>query len=305
MRLKKLKDAVLPFLQLRETSWDIEIYRGPSPFALQNMDKTANPVLTAASVTDVVAEFIADPFIIRVGDTWYMFFETLVKDINKGVICLATSADSLSWAYQGVLLEESYHLSYPYVFEWEQSYYMIPESAEAQSVRLYKATDFPTAWAFQGELLHGVHRDPSVFRHDGMWWMFTETSRDRRGTLRLYLAENLTGPWREHPQSPVVDENPHITRPGGRVILDAGRIYRITQDTFPEYGIQLFAFEIAELTPTTYREVQVGDGAILKGQKTGALSDRIHHMDAHLLTDGQWIAAIDHSRRTWKIRIKT
>ena len=74
MRLKRLKDAVLPFLQLRKTTWDIEIYRGPSPFALQNMDKAANPVLTAASVTDVVADFIADPFIIRADGTWYMFF---------------------------------------------------------------------------------------------------------------------------------------------------------------------------------------------------------------------------------------
>lgn len=304
MRLKKLKDAVLPFLRLRKTTWDIEIYRGSSPFALQNMDKAANPVLTAASVTDVVADFIADPFIIRDDGTWYMFFETLVKDTNKGVICLATSADGLSWAYQRVLIEEPFHLSYPYVFAWEQSHYMIPESAEAQSVRLYKATDFPTSWEFQVELLHGVHRDPSIFRYDGMWWMFTETSHDHRGTLRLYFADQLTGPWREHPKSPVVDGNPHITRPGGRVIESAGHMHRITQDVYPDYGIQLFAFEIVELTPTTYREVQVGDGAILKGQKTGVLADRIHHMDALQLTNGKWIAAIDHSRRTWQIRMK-
>jgi hypothetical protein len=305
MLLKKLKDAVLPFLQLRKTTWDIEIYRGPSPLAMRNMDKAANPVLTATSVTDVIAEFIADPFIIRADGTWYMFFETLVRDSNKGVICLATSADCLSWTYQRVLIEESFHLSYPYVFEWEQSYYMIPESAEDRSVRLYKATNFPTAWAFQCKLLEGIHRDPSIFRHGGMWWMFTETSPDRRGTLRLYSAEELTGPWLEHPQSPVVDGNPHITRPGGRVIENNGHLYRITQDTFPDYGIQLFAFEIVELTPTTYREEQAGDGAILKGKKDGFLADRIHHMDACQLTDGQWIAAIDHSHRSLHLRVKT
>lgn len=304
MRLEKLKKAVLPFLQLRKTTWDIEIYRGASPFQLHNMDKTINPVLTAASVTDVAAEFVADPFIVRADGTWYLFFETLIKDTSKGVICLATSADGFSWTYQRVLIEEPFHLSYPYVFAWQRSYYMIPESAQARSVRLYKATDFPMGWVFQAELLRGLHRDPSIFRHDGMWWMFTETSHDNRGTLRLYLAEELTGPWREHPQSPVVDGNPHIARPGGRVIESAGRVYRITQDTYPDYGIQLFAFEIIELTPTTYREVQVGNEAILKGMKTGALADRIHHMDACQLADGQWIAAIDHSRRTWQIRLK-
>lgn len=303
MILAKLKKAVLPSLRLRKTTWDIEIYRGPSPFALDNMDKAVNPVLTAASVTDVVAEFVADPFIVRAGGTWYMFFETLIKDTSKGVICLATSSDGLSWRYQRVLLEEPFHLSYPYVFADEQAHYMIPESAEAKSVRLYKATDFPTVWTYQCDLLQGLHRDPSVFKRDGMWWMFTETSPDRRGTLRLFQAERLTGPWREHPQSPVVDGNPHIARPGGRMIEEAGRLYRITQDTFPDYGIQLFAFEIVELTPTTYREAQVGDGAILKGSRTGLLADRIHHMDACQLADGQWLAAIDHSRRTWHIRM--
>jgi len=304
MRLKKLKRTVLPFLRLRKTTWEIEIYRGTSPFTLQDMDRTTNPVLTAANVTDVVAEFVADPFIIRADGTWYMFFETLIKNSNKGVICLATSADGLSWTYQGVRLEEPFHLSYPYIFAWEQSYYMIPESAETRFVRLYKAMDFPAGWTFQAPLLRGLHRDPSIFRHDGMWWMFTETSPDRRGTLRLYLAEDLTGPWREHPRSPVVDGNPHITRPGGRVIDSAGCFYRIAQDVYPDYGIQLFAFEILELTPTTYREVQVGDGAILKGRKTGILADRIHHMDACQIRDGEWIAAIDHSRRTWQVRLK-
>jgi len=304
MTLAELKKAVLPFLQLRKTTWDIEIYRGPSPFALRNADKAANPVLTADSVTDVSAEFIADPFLFREGAGWFMFFETLIRETNKGVICLASSVDGLSWSYERVILEEPFHLSYPYVFVWEGVHYMIPETAEANAVRLYKATKFPTKWTFVGELMQGPHRDPSVFRHDGMWWMFSETSSDRRGTLRLHFAEDLSGPWQEHPRSPVVDGNPHITRPGGRMLQFDGRIYRITQDVYPDYGMRLFAFEITSLTATTYSEEQVGDGPILKGEKTGLLADRIHHMDAYELDDGTWIAAIDHARRSWQIKLK-
>lgn len=301
MNLAGLKKAVLPFLKLRKTTWDIEIYRGPSPFALRNMDPALNPVLTAGSVTDVTAEFIADPFMFRENGGWFMFFETLVRDTNKGVICLATSADGLSWAYRKVILEEPFHLSYPYVFAWEGAHYMIPESAQAGAVRLYRATEFPSTWAFVGELLQGAHRDPSIFRRDGMWWMFSENSGDGRGTLRLYFAAELSGPWQEHPASPVVDGNPHITRPGGRVLQFGGRTYRITQDTYPDYGMRLFAFEITSLTVTSYSEEQVGDGPILAGERTGPLADRIHHMDASQLDDGTWIAAIDHSRRRWQI----
>jgi len=304
MNLGAIKRAVLPFLQLRKTTWDIEIYRGPSPFALHNADAAHNPVLTAESVTDAAAEFVADPFIYRDGNSWLMFFETLVRDTNKGVISLATSGDGLSWSYRHVVLEEPFHLSYPYVFDWEGAHYMIPETAEANAVRLYKATDFPRTWSFAGELLHGLHRDSSIFRHDGLWWMFSETSRDRRGTLRLHSAQALTGPWQEHPKSPVVDGNPHISRPGGRVLQFDGRTYRIAQDTYPDYGMRLFAFEITSLTATAYSEEQVGNGPILKGERTGLLADRIHHLDACELDDGTWIAAIDHSRRSWQIKLQ-
>lgn len=303
MTFTELKRAILPFLQIRKTTWDIEIYRGPTPFALRNTDEVDNPVLTAESVTDVSAEFVADPFLFRNGTGWVMFFETLVRDSNKGVICLATSDDGLSWVYQQVILEEPFHLSYPHVFEWDGAHYMIPETAEANAVRLYEAAEFPHKWTFVGELLHGAHRDPSIFRHDGRWWMFSETGRNRRGTLSLHFAENLTGPWQEHPQSPVVDDNPHITRPGGRVLQFGGRTYRVTQDVFPDYGMRLFAFEITSLTTTAYAEEQVGSGPILKGDRTGFLADRIHHMDAYELGDGTWIAAIDHSRRSWQIKL--
>ena len=301
MSLAKFKRSVAPFLRLRKTTWDIEIYRGTSPFALRNMDGNKNPVLTAADVTDVVADFVADPFMVREGGVWYMFFETLVKATNKGVICLATSTNALSWAYQRVVLEEHFHLSYPYVFAWDGIYYMIPETAEVSSVRLYTASEFPNGWTFKAELLKGRHRDPSIFRHAGMWWMFSETSPDNSGTLRLHLADDLTGPWREHPRSPIIEGNPHITRPAGRVVQMDGRNYRLAQDTFPDYGIQIYAFEITELTPTAYSEKQVGNRPILKGKKSGFFGDRIHHMDACRLADNEWIAAIDYSRRRLQI----
>ena len=82
-----------------------------------------------------------------------------------------------------------------------------------------------------------------------------------------------------------------------------GRRFRIAQDDYPNYGCQLFAFEICKLTTKSYIEKQVGDGPILKGEKRWLLSDRIHHMDAYMVRDGQWIAAIDHLRQTWHVRL--
>ena len=63
---------------------------------------------------------------------------------GHGDIGLAVSDDGINWSYKQIVLDEPFHMSYPYVFKWQEDFYMIPESQEANSVRLYRALDFPT-----------------------------------------------------------------------------------------------------------------------------------------------------------------
>ena len=56
---------------------------------------------------------------------------------------------------------------------WRMLGGMPPQSAAKQFVRLYRAQDFPNSWVRVGELVSGrPFADPTVFRYDGMWWMF-------------------------------------------------------------------------------------------------------------------------------------
>jgi hypothetical protein len=43
----------------------------------------------------------------------------LLTGEQEGEIGLATSEDGLKWDYKQVVLNEPFHLSYPYVFEWQ------------------------------------------------------------------------------------------------------------------------------------------------------------------------------------------
>ena len=52
--------------------WSIGIVTGSSPTRLRHTDSIKNPVLTREHVTDVRALFVADPFMIQVGDMWHM-----------------------------------------------------------------------------------------------------------------------------------------------------------------------------------------------------------------------------------------
>src|SRR5947207_3158598 len=132
--------------------WSIGIYSGDSPFRMTPITGKHNPVLTCQDISSVPAKFVADPFMVWAGGLWHMFFEALNGETNKGEIGLATSNNGFDWTYQQIVLTEEFHLSYPYVFEWENEYYMIPETLKAEAASLYKAESFPTRWSYLGPL---------------------------------------------------------------------------------------------------------------------------------------------------------
>src|SRR5215510_15561131 len=183
--------------------WSIGIYTGESPFQLRAPASFHNPVLTSADVRDTPAEFVADPFMLQKDGRWYMFFEVLDRRTNLGAIALATSPDGLNWSYQQIVLAEPFHLSYPYVFEWQGEYFMIPETLGALAICLYKADVFPNRWSLYQKLFRGMHADPSILRFADLWWMFTCTEPYGPNILRLYFARDLEGPWKEHARSPI------------------------------------------------------------------------------------------------------
>jgi hypothetical protein len=279
----------------KKERWSIGIYMGFSPLKIIDSQKIKNPVISRRNITDVRAGFVADPFMLWVNSTWYMFFEILNQKTQRGEIGLATSQNAVDWTYQQIVLAEPFHLSYPYVFEWKNEYYMIPESAQAEAIRLYKASQFPLEWTFIGDIMSGSSfLDSSVFRYADTWWLFTETSSDYRfDTLRLFYSNELLGSWVEHPKSPIVSGNAHIARPGGRVLVMNDKILRYAQDCQPDYGTQVRAFEISELSATQYYEQELEGGVILAPSGSGWNGSGMHHVDPHLMPDGSWIACVD------------
>jgi hypothetical protein len=277
----------------RPDRWAIGLYRGPSPLHLAPAGGVANPVLTAADVTDLAADFVADPFLVRGGGRWSLFFEAMPLGTGPGVIGLAESADGLGWEYRSVVLREPFHLSYPHVFSWRGEYYMTPETLGAREARLYRAARFPDRWEPVGALVTGQHADPTLLRLDETWWLFTCAPPYRHATLRLYYADELTGPWTEHPRSPIVAEDPRSARPAGRVVAWDGALLRFAQDCVPYYGFQVRAFRITRLTREDYREEVASPDPVLAPGRDPWAGGGMHHVDAQRWPGGGWVAAVD------------
>lgn len=205
-------------------------------------------------VTDAVAEYIADPFLLRRGKTIYLYFEVLNLRTGRGEISVAHSSDLEHWTYDGVALREACHLSYPYVFEYGGETYMVPESGERGVVSLYRAAAFPLGWEKVNDLLSGeAFVDTSLLRDDsvpgGPWWMVTSTATSTRP--QVYRAEEPGGPWTPVPVEGEADQT--RLRSAGRIFRHQGHWYRPVQRRGQVYGEDVWLMRL-ELGEHGYRE---------------------------------------------------
>jgi hypothetical protein len=279
----------------RET-WAIGIYKGTSPINLLPPDDIRNPILSAKDVTDIKARFVADPFMLRNTNGYHLFFEVLNDRRNTGEIAYAFSSDGLQWQYRNVVLKENFHLSYPYVFFFETRYYMIPECNDSGGIQLYEALLFPDSWQHLATLIKSTGRssalaDPSVIHYQNRWYLFSYAPKTKN--LHLFSSKTLTGSWKEHPDSPVVQQSPHYSRPAGRVILHEGAIYRFSQDEIPNYGTKVWAFRITELTEQTYNEEAAAKEPVVKPGNEWWNQGGMHTVDPHQCESGEWMALVD------------
>jgi hypothetical protein len=275
----------------KASRWTIGIYTGRSLFHLASPASIANPVLTASAVRDMDADIVAYPFIVTQDSRYYLFFKVMNRKSSQCAIGLAESQDGLKWTYRRIVLRESFDLSYPAVYKWHNEYYMVPETHTKTSLRLYRAKNFPDEWTYEKDLLSGdTYINPSLIEYQGLWWMFT--GRSGNDTSRLFFAPELTGPWTEHPRSPIIEKDLHAARPGGRPVVIDGTLYRLAQDCAPTYGHQVRAFEILDISRTTYVERLI-ETPVIRKTSEGWNAEAMHHVDLHRQSENQWIAAVD------------
>jgi hypothetical protein len=275
--------------------WTVSVLHAASPLSLLGPGVTHTPVLGEEALAEYGLVLAADPFAIERDGRWYLFVETLERGHDAATIGLLTSSDLDSWDYEGTVLREPFHLSYPRVLVDGDDTFLVPESYAADSVRLYRALDFPRSWGLERTLLSGApFKDATPFTFAGRWWMYVETSRHAHDELRLFHADALLGPWSEHPSSPIVRQDPTAARPAGGPVLMGSTLVRFAQDCGARYGGAVRAFEVLELDPMHYRERPLPH-PVIAGTGAGWHAGAAHHVDAHRTPTG-WVCFVDGHR---------
>jgi hypothetical protein len=231
----------------------------------------------------------ADPFLYKTGTKTFCFVEEFIFKKNRAHIAAFEVRNGRSAEPVPVLIED-FHLSFPFIFEYNGAPFMCPESSEAREVRVYRCVDLPVRWELAKVIMREISAaDTMIFEKHGKWWMLTNIDKSSIGNycsdLYLFYAESpLATNWTSHSQNPI-----KVDSLGGRnagLIIEQDRIFRVGQrQGFDQYGKGISVYEIKLLNEDVYQETLVWD--LDADFRDGLLG--VHH-----LSSMKGITAIDH-----------
>ena len=222
--------------------------------------------------------FLADPFIFKEKSTTATFVEDYSLKDKKGVIS-SILFDEKNNPITKNIIEEDFHLSFPFVFKYNDKIYMVPESRQDKSIRLYECIDFPNKWKFVYKIMDNVNAvDSIIFYKKPYWWLLTnicdDKSSDFTSRLHAFYADSpLSKKWNSHSRNPIIFSSDY-SRNGG-IILEDGKIFRVRQKYgFNQYGKEISVAEIINLDEHNFHE------ELNKSIKPGFMSgvNGIHHL---------------------------
>jgi hypothetical protein len=230
------------------------------------------------AISSPAHRFYADPFPVTWKGRTFVFFEELDHRVGKGIISAIEFGDAGPKGPSIPVLEEPWHLSYPFLIQHDDELWMIPESTGNRDVTLYKCVEFPNRWERHTTLLSGLElADATIVRRGEFHYLFGAT-RDGAGgysdTLSLFYAHDLFGPWLPHASNPVMIDRASA-RPAGNFVTINGQMWRPVQDCTDGYGCALGLAEVVELSPTSFKQIvrhTIGPGPLWPGRKLHTLN---------------------------------
>jgi hypothetical protein len=100
--------------------------------------------------------WMADPFLFEKDGVTYLFYEMFDFIKWKGVIAYSILHDVDKVSNPKIIIEEPYHLSFPFIYENDNEIFIMPETCANGDVHLYKAISFPDIWEKDVTIIQSV-----------------------------------------------------------------------------------------------------------------------------------------------------
>ncbi len=183
------------------------------------------------------------------------------------------------------MLTSEGRLTHPFLLEHEGRSFVIPESSEGH-VDLFCVNENNELLVFVRTLLAEPLCSPTVFQHEGRWWLFGTKSPLEHVALYAYHATSLEGQWTAHPLNPL-KMDVRSARPAGTPFVHQGQLYRPALDNSHTPGWRVALMRVLELTPTDFREELVRTIGPLKGSAWSHGTSTLSAVGELTLVDGK------------------
>ena len=228
--------------------------------AYQFINELKNPTLSKSIIIkNPKNSYLADPFVIKYNNKTVIFLEDYSFKNRKGKIS-AYEINSESYKKLGTVIEEEFHLSYPFLIEDKKDLFMIPETHQTKDIRIYKCIEFPLKWKLHKKLISDIGAvDTNIFKFNNKYWLFTNldtsNSSDYSSELHIFYADNIeSSEWKPHALNPVIFDSKKA-RNGGMIYSEKKHTYRVFQKQgFDNYGESIGISRIKTLTENEYEE---------------------------------------------------
>jgi hypothetical protein len=176
--------------------------------------------------------------------------------------------------------------SYPYVIEHNGIAHVVPENSSNGRVDLYRVNATNDGLERIGTLLEEPLLSPTLFQHEGRWWLMGTKAPLDDVALYIYHAAAMEGPFVPHMLNPV-KMDVRSARPGGTPFVHQGQLYRPAQDGSQTHGWRVALMRVNELSPTVFREEQARTIGPFKGSMWSAGLHTLSAVGEFTLVDGK------------------
>lgn len=214
------KSKILKKLFLETTKWNV---------AWKNINDQEYKI-----IKNPKGYWLADSLLFSTEEKCFLFVEAYDETSKLGKIGILEFNNNGFNNFK-IIIEEKFHLSYPYVFEYKNEYYMIPESSEDNSIYLYKANCFPYKWERIKKIASGKFVDTTVIQENGSTFLvyfydmanhFAITGTLDMEKKEINIAENHS-------------DKSYTKRAGGNVFIKKSDMYHAIQNNRYFYGQSL------------------------------------------------------------------
>lgn len=246
--------------------------------------------------------FRADPFgYIAPDGALNVLYEKFEHSSNRGEIARIRPKPDNTLKRSRTMLQTEKHLSYPYVVTHNDTVYVIPESAAEGNVSLHRVNGANDGLEFVKVLLEEPLFDPTVFQHEGRWWLMGTKAPLTNVTLYAYWSNDLQGPYTAHELNPIKFDI-RSARPGGTPFRKGSDLWRPAQDSSKTYGGRIAMNRVLVLTPDQYKEETVSYVEPFKNTHYGHGVHTISAIGDMTLVDGKRYVTVPERKKAIRTR---